>query len=76
MTSYVVTSFHHGSAWLLLACVVLFVGTVVGLMTETGSGIISRPYTNPYDGGALGSDLPPGAIGHADLEPYLPRRRR
>jgi hypothetical protein len=64
-----------GSPWLLLACLVMFVGVVVGLYTRTGSEIDNHPYAKGGDGGDLGSDMPPEASGREELEPVLwPRR--
>ena len=62
---------HDGSGWLLLACLVMTVGVVVGLYTEAGSGIASHPYTRANGSGELASDLPPESIGRAELEPLL-----
>ena len=67
---------HNGSLWLLLACLIVFAGVVVGVMTNSGSGISSHPYNSPYDGGELASDLPPESIGRAEIEPLLRRRQR
>jgi hypothetical protein len=60
-----------GSPWLLLVCLLMFIGVVIGLYTEQGSGIAHHPYTSPHDGGELGSDLPPESLGRAALEPTL-----
>jgi hypothetical protein len=40
-------------------------------------GISSHPYSNPYLGGQLASDLPPESLGRAEIEPLLrPRATR
>jgi putative drug exporter of the RND superfamily len=58
----------------LLACLILLAGVVVGLFTEAGSGISHHPYTKPDLGGELAADLPPESIGRAELESWLRRR--
>ena len=63
---------HDGSLWLLLACFVIFAGTVIGLFTDKGSGISHHPYSKPEFGGQLASDLPAEAIGRVPA----PRRSR
>jgi hypothetical protein len=68
---FLIQALHDGSPWLLLACLTLFAGVVIGLFTEQGSGIASHPFTKPSTGGALASDLPPESIGRAGLEPTL-----
>jgi hypothetical protein len=62
---------NDGSPWLLLVCLLLFIGVVLGLYTEAGSGISNHPYTSPHDGGELASDLPPESLGRAAVEPIL-----
>jgi hypothetical protein len=74
MMSLLHDALHNGSLWMLVACIVVFAGVVVGVMTNAGSGISSHPYENPYDGGELASDLPPESIGRAEIEPLLRRR--
>jgi hypothetical protein len=78
---YLTHVLHDGSAWLMLACLMVFVGVVIGLFTEAGSGIASHPFTRPGLGGGMG-DLPPEATGRAEIESMLwghprpPRRAR
>jgi hypothetical protein len=74
--TYLDHALHDGSPWVLLACLVIFAGVVVGLFTERGSGISYHPYTRPELGGQLASDLPPESIGRAELEPLLWGKRR
>ncbi len=42
---YIHNALHDGSLWLLLACLVIFAGTVIGLFTEQGLGISHHPYS-------------------------------
>jgi hypothetical protein len=42
---YLHTALHDGSLWLLLDCLVIFVGVVIGLFTEKGSAISHHPYS-------------------------------
>ena len=80
--SFLTTALHNGSPWLLLACLMILAGVVIGLFTEAGSGIASHPFTRPNGGGELASDLPPASIGRAEFEPILwghphpPKRHR
>jgi hypothetical protein len=75
MAAYLTRALHDGSLWLVLVCVLMFAGVVVGLYTRTGSEISSHPYSNPEDGGEMASDLPPESMGREELEPRLwPRR--
>ena len=67
---------QNGSPWVVLVCVLMFVGVAVALFTERGSGITRHPYTKAADGGALASDLPAEALGRAELEPLLWGHRR
>ena len=75
MAAFLDTALHDGSPWFMLACLVVFVGVVVGLYTRTGSGIGSHPYEKAGDGGDLGTDMPAEATGREELETILwPRR--
>jgi len=67
---------HDGSPWLVLVCVLMFAGIVIGLFTDRGSGIGSHPFTKAGTGGQLASDLPPESLGRPEFEPVLKRRRR
>ena len=75
MSAYFWNALHNGSPWLLLACLMVFVGVVMGLFTRAGSEITEHPYSRPELGGELGSDLPPESIGRPEFEPVLWRRR-
>jgi hypothetical protein len=75
MAAFLDTALHDGSPWVVLACLVVFVGVVVGLYTRSGSGISSHPYEKAGDGGDLGTDMPSEATGREELETILwPRR--
>jgi hypothetical protein len=73
--TFLTITLHDGSPWVVLACLVVIAGVIAGLFTEAGSGIATHPYSNPYIGGQLASDLPPESLGRAALEPILRRRR-
>jgi hypothetical protein len=75
LASYVSTSLSDGSLWIVLVCLVLVAGVVIGLYTRLGSGISSHPYSKVHGSGELGTDLPDESIGRAELEPLLWRRR-
>jgi hypothetical protein len=45
--------FHGGSLWLLLVCVLLVAGVVIGLFTRRGSGIDVHPYAKTSDADEL-----------------------
>jgi hypothetical protein len=64
-----------GRGWLILACVVVFAGVVIGLYTRGGSEISSLPDAQDGNGGALGTDLPSGMTGREALEARLWGRR-
>ena len=72
MASFLTTAIHDGSPWLILACVMVFAGVVIGLYTRSGSELSSHPYTK---GGELGADPPPETTGREELEPLLSPRR-
>ena len=75
MASFLTTALHDGTPWVILACVLMFAGVVVGLFTRSGSEISAHPYSDANDGGEMGSDLPQESMGRAELEPLLwPRR--
>jgi hypothetical protein len=75
MASFLGSALHDGTPWVILVCVLLFAGVAVGLFTRSGSEISSHPYSDPKDGGEMGSDLPPESMGREELEPVLwPRR--
>ena len=73
---YLQTALHNGSPEFMLV-VFMLLGSLALHLTVRGSGIAQHPYSNPHDGGELASDLPPEAIGRAQLEPLLmPRSAR
>jgi hypothetical protein len=75
MAAFLDTALHDGTPWVVLACLVVFAGVVVGLYTRNGSGINSHPYEHAGDGGDLGTDMPPETTGREELETILwPRR--
>ena len=75
MASFLTTALHNGSLWLVLACLMVLVGVVLGLYTRSGSEIAPHPYAKGGDGGDLGTDMPPEATGREEIEPHLwPRR--
>jgi hypothetical protein len=39
MASFLTTALHNGSIWLLVACLMVFVGVVLGLYTRSGTGM-------------------------------------
>jgi hypothetical protein len=64
-----------GPGWLLLACLVVLVGVVMGLYTRSGSEIASHPYAKGGNRGDLGTDMHSAASGRVEIEPHLwPRR--
>ena len=75
MVVFLTTVWHHGSGWLLLACLSVFVGVVTGLYTRRGSEISFHPYAKGADGSGVASDMPAQATGREELERVLwPRR--
>jgi hypothetical protein len=76
MASFLTTALHNGSLWLVLACLMVFLGVVLGLYTRGGSEIAPHPYAKGGDGGDdLGTDMPSEATGREEIEPHLwPRR--
>lgn len=75
MSDFLTTAWHDGSVWLILACLAVFVGVVVGLYTRSGSEISAHPYAKGGDGGDLGTDMPAEMTGREEIEPRLwPRR--
>jgi hypothetical protein len=76
MLGYFSSVLNNGSLWLLLACLLVLAGVVIGLFTRRGSEIGEHPYSKPELGGELGSDLPPESIGRPEFEPVLWHRRR
>ncbi len=71
---YLHTALHDGSPEFLFV-VLMLLGSLVLHLTVRGSGIARHPYSSPHDGGELASDLPPEAIGRAQLEPLLTPHR-
>ena len=49
MATFLTTALLDGSGWVILACLTLFVGVVVGLYTRSGSEISSHPYAQGGD---------------------------
>ena len=75
MAGFLNTTWHDGSVWLIVACLTVFVGVVVGLYTRSGSEISAHPYARVGDGTAVGTDMPSEATGREEIEPVLwPRR--
>jgi hypothetical protein len=75
MADFLTHALHDGSVWLVVACMAVLVGVVIGLYTRSGSEISSHPYAKGRDGGDLGTDMPSEATGREQLEPVLwPRR--
>jgi hypothetical protein len=75
MASFLSSALHDGSPWLLLACVMVFAGVVIGLYTRSGREISSHPYARHGNSGELGTDLPSQITGREELEARLwPRR--
>jgi len=70
---YLHQALHNGSPVFMLVILVLLVALVMS-QTMRGSGIARHPYTKPYDGGELASDLPPESIGRPEAEPLLTHR--
>jgi hypothetical protein len=61
--------------WLIVACLAILVGVVLGLYTRSGSEISEHPYDKVADGSAVGTDMPSEATGREEIEPLLwPRR--
>jgi hypothetical protein len=71
VTGFLTTALHDGSPWLLLACLVMFIGVGVALYTRTGSGINAHPYAKVGDGSELGTDMPAEATGREEMERIL-----
>jgi hypothetical protein len=61
MGTYLHSALHDGSAWVVFACVALFVGVVVGLYSRSGMAIDAHPYDKPADGDEIAPDLPADA---------------
>ena len=75
MAGFLNTTWHDGSVWLIVACLTVFAGVVVGLYTRSGSEISTHPYAKVGDGSAPGTDMPSEATGREEIEPVLwPRR--
>jgi hypothetical protein len=72
---YLNGALHDGSLWFLLACLAIVAG-MIGMFTDSGSGITHHAYTKPGMGGELAADLPLESIGRAEAEPWLRRPRR
>jgi len=71
MAAFLDTALHDGTPWLVLACLVVLAGVVVGVYTISGSGIGHHPYEKAGDGGDLGTDMPAEATGREELETIL-----
>ena len=71
MASFLSSAIHDGSPWLIVACVMVFAGVVIGLYTRSGSEISSHPYVKGGNGGELGTDLPSEGTGREELEARL-----
>jgi hypothetical protein len=72
---FLTTAWHDGSVWLIVACLTVLVGVVVGLYTRIGSEISAHPYAKVGDGSAVATDMPSEATGREEIEPALwPRR--
>jgi hypothetical protein len=75
MAEFLTTALHDGSVWLIVACLAVFAGVVVGLYTRSGSEISAHPYAKVGDGSAVGTDMPSEETGREEIEPVLwPRR--
>lgn len=75
MDTFLATVLHDGSLWLMVACLTVFAGVVVGLFTRSGSETSAHPYEKGGNGGDLGTDMPPEASGREEFEAVLwPRR--
>jgi hypothetical protein len=75
VTEYLTTALHDGSVWLVVACLAVFVGVVVGLYTRSGSEISVHPYEKVGDGSSVATDMPSEETGREEIEPILwPRR--
>jgi hypothetical protein len=68
---FLTTALHDGSMWLIVACLAVLVGVVVGLYTRTGSEISDHPYAKVGDGSAVGTDMPSEETGREEIEPVL-----
>jgi hypothetical protein len=75
MAPFLSSSLHDGSVWLILACVMVFAGVVIGLYARGGSEINSHPYAKGGNGGGVGTDLPSEMTGREELEARLWGRR-
>ena len=75
MDEFLTHALHDGSVWLIVACLAVLVGLVLGLYTRSGSEITSHPCAKGGDGSNLGTDMPPEATGREELEPLLQPRR-
>jgi hypothetical protein len=71
LAEFLTTAVHNGSVWLIVACLTVLVGVVVGLYTRSGSEISAHPYAKVGDGSAVGTDMPSEATGREEIEPVL-----
>ena len=71
MAEFLTTALHNGSVWLIVVCLTVFVGVVVGLYTRSGSEISTHPYAKVGDGSTVGTDMPSEATGREEIEPVL-----
>ena len=71
MATFLIDALHDGSGWVMLACLVLLAGVVVGLYSRSGGEISAHPYDKGGDGGDLGTDMPSEATGREEIEPIL-----
>ena len=75
MAEFLTNALHDGSVWLIVACLAVLVGVVVGLYTRSGSEISDHPYAKVGDGSAVGTDMPSEATGREEIEAVLSPRR-
>ena len=75
MAEFLTNAWHDGSVWLIVACLAVLVGVVVGLYTRSGSEISDHPYAKVGDGSAVGTDMPSEATGREEIEAVLSPRR-
>ena len=75
MAEFLTNALHDGSVWLIVACLAVLVGDVVGLYTRSGSEISDHPYAKVGDGSAVGTDMPSEATGREEIEAVLSPRR-
>jgi hypothetical protein len=62
VVSYLHAASQEGALWLLLPCLVMYVGVLVALRRPSLAAISSHPDQQPGDDNRLATDMPPGRL--------------